>query len=218
MLVPKDDEKAYKATVGDYAKVETLPNDIVGLGRVRNYVIDRYKEDVVMLDDDIEAIYSMVREKAYRIKNREFVEGVLDMVYQCAVDAGAKLFGIGQSRDIRKAVYTKPFNLKTWVGSIVGVIGKEYKFDEVNKVRVDVDFSLTQLLETRFVWVDERYAFYSKKNNNIGGSSIVRSKEVVEKDKERLKRKWGKYIEIGKGKNTDTVKLLVERTERGLIQ
>ena len=212
VLCPESEKSQYEKFI-DKDKIETIPDKIKGLAGVRNWVIKNYKEDVIMLDDDITAFY-YIRDKAYRIKDKDVVDQILNNVYVLAKDCGVRLFSINQTYDPKKYLPTSPFKLKGWVGSVVGIIGKDLLLDETNKVRVDVDYSLQSLMKDRMIFVDNRFAFYSKKNFNGGGNSINRSEENLINEKKYLKEKWGKYIHFGNGKQSDLVNIRVEREDK----
>jgi len=216
VLVPESERDKYKKVVKNH-KIETVPDDLIGLAKVRNYCIDNYKEDVVMIDDDITAFYSVCRKKAMKIKDSSVINEIINHCYVAAHDSGAVLFGFNQTSDPRKYSPHYPILLKGWVGSIVGVIGKEYKFDERLKVRVDVDFSLVQLYEKRFIWIDNRFSFFSHKNYNAGGSSALRSNENLQNDKRLLKMKHCDCIKLSEYETTDKVNINLKRTHKIIV-
>lgn len=210
VLCPESEKELYEQIV---TNVETIPDKIVGLAGVRNWTIQNYKEDVLFIDDDITGFFSVCGTKAMRIKDPQAVDQILNNLYINAKDVGARVFGLNQTADPRKYTPNQPFKLKGWLGSVIGVIGKDLKFDERNKIRVDVDFCLQSLMHDRLIWVDNRFAFFSKKNLNTGGNSKMRSERNLEKEKTYLKNKWGKYINFYDGKETDNVKIIVSRED-----
>lgn len=212
IVCPESEAELYKKVD---PRVETIPDKIVGLAAVRNWIMDNYKEDILFIDDDISCFTSVCGIRAKKINDKEAVDQILDNLYSNAKEAGARVFGLNQSTsDARKYNPHQPFLMKGWVGTVIGVIGKELKFDERNKIRVDVDFCLQSLMHDRFIWVDNRFSFTCARNTNLGGNAMVRSEERLKKEKDYLKRKWGKHIIIGKVKKTDSVRVNVEREER----
>jgi len=216
VLVPDSEKDRYAKKI-DPDKIETLPDDVIGLAKVRNYCIRNYKEDIIMIDDDITSFYSVCRKKANSIKDPEVIDQILNNCYICAKDVGAVVFGFNQTMDPRKYNPSKPFLLKGWIGSIIGIIGKNDFFDERLKIRVDVDFCLTQLYKNRFIWIDNRFSFYSHKNYNAGGSSILRSSDNLESDKRLLKEKHGDCIKLSSYKGTDKVNINIKRESKIIL-
>lgn len=206
LVCPVSEKESYSKII-DSEKIKTIPDEIIGLSKVRNWCLDNFDSDILMLDDDILNFYYMNSDKARKIATPLVIEAILENLYINAVDSGAKLFGVNQSNDARKYQPEHPFKLCGWLGTIVGVIGRGFRWDERLKVRTDVDYSLQVLSENRFVWMDNRYSYSAKKDSNTGGSTIVRTSKQINIDKRYVKRKWGSNVKFGKGKNMDNVKL-----------
>ena len=122
-----------------------------------------------------------------------------------AKDAGVGCFGYTQT-DIRKYNGTAPFTLCTWVGCVIGVIGKGIQFRN-DKFKVDIDFCLQNLMINRIIWCDNRYYFSQARDNNSGGNSLFRNQEEYEKSCQSLKEKWGSYINIKNDKHRSQISI-----------
>lgn len=216
VLVPDDELEHYQANFPDL-EFKTIPASIVGLAAVRNWCLDNFPGDLLFLDDDITAFYSVCGIKAKKIKCVDAVEEILVNTYLNALEAGAKVFGLSQSADPRKYIPAQPFKLSGWLGTVIGVIDRDLRFDERNKIRVDVDYCLQTLMKHRMLWVENRFSFYSHKDNNAGGNALVRGEDRLKSEKKYLKNKWGKYIEFGEGKAKDVVKIHVDRKDNVII-
>ncbi len=209
-----------ESELGQYEKVITdneivcIPDEINGLGRVRNWIMDKFEEDILYIDDDISSFGSVCNLKHEKITKPEVIEQILDNMYWNAKESGARVFGLNQTPDPRKYSGTRPFKLHGWLGTVIGVIGKDMKFDVRNKIRVDVDFCLKSLMEDRMIWVENRFCFTCKRNTNRGGSAKNRSENQLKKEKKYLKEKWGKYINFSDGKGTDNVSIRVDRKDK----
>lgn len=212
ILVPDDELEKYKSSL-HLDNFLTIPSKIIGLANVRNFVIDNFfndEYDVVMIDDDITDFYSVCHEKAYKITDKETVDSIFNHIYLISKDLKAPFWSMNQSRDPRKFSKNDPFLLHSWIGSIVGVNQNDIKFDTHNKIRVDVDATLQAIKKFRFIWIDNRFAFYSKKDFNKGGNSLVRNYERLKREKEYLKAKWGAAVSLGTRKEKDIVRLNVK--------
>jgi len=215
LVVPEDQIANYELAVINAAEIIGYPTHIEGLGELRNWVLDYYDDEaIVMLDDDIRHFMQLMDMKAEKITYPDHVHHILEQTAICAFDAGTNLWSLNQMADVRKYSHCDPFTLNTWVGTIVGVIGRERKFTEVNKLKVDADFTLKTLKEDRIVWVDNRYSFSCARDTNSGGNSEYRTQERLDREIDFLRRKWGSHIKITKKKEKYGLKLNVKRRQR----
>jgi hypothetical protein len=215
LVVPESELKAYADIVKNADAIEPIPDSIVGLGAVRNWILDHYKEEiVVMFDDDIKYCLSVLNVSPVRIENREEVEAVIFNAALNAWEAEAKCFSFSQTCDVRKYSHSHPFLLSSWVGSVVGVIGRELRFTEKNKLKVDIDFTLQNLKKHRIVWIDARFGFVPTRDTNVGGNSAFRSQDQLEKEIQFLKDKWGKHIKVSNNKSKYRTSINVKRTQQ----
>lgn len=193
VLVPESQADDYRAKVKN--PVITTPDDVIGLGALRNWVLDNFKEHtVIMCDDDINYFYRLTGEKTQRVSDPEEVMQILINTCVMARDAGAKMFGFSQT-DIRKYKGYEPFALCCWIGTIVGVNGRKYRFRN-DKYKVDIDYTLQNLLVERIIWMDSRYYASNNKDNNMGGNAQFRNEDEYNRSIETLKDKWGDCIKV----------------------
>jgi hypothetical protein len=161
---------------------------------------------IVMPDDDIAALYSFVGVSTRRILDPDDVMRVIENSAICARAAGARVFGYNQG-DIRKFEPQKPFSFNNWVGGLIGIIGRELRYDPVCRLHDDVDLCLQSLQKHRIIWQDLRFKFANKIFSGSGGNAVSRSKEQHEKEIAYLKRKWGAHLLVRPAKTT--VRLVV---------
>jgi len=210
VLVPESQKSLYEAVVRN--PIITTPDDVLGLGKLRNWCIDNFKEEtVIMMDDDISRCYSLTGLKSKRLDKEQTLEVLVNTAIM-AKDAGCKCFGFTQT-DIRKYNATNPFSLCTWVGGVIGVIGKGRKFRN-DKFKVDIDFCLENLLTNRILWCDNRFLFSQKRDSNVGGNSEFRTKDSYKDSTNSLKEKWGKYVIISEHNSQLRIKLNVQRKQQ----
>lgn len=214
LVCPDTERDLYHKRCPD-SKIVEIPEAVHGLGAVRNWVLDNISGDVVMIDDDMKRCFYIAAEDYRYFDDTEQIWQIVENCWINATDAGAMVFGFNQTWDMRKYTPCEPFLLNSWLGNIVGVIGRnpEVRFTEVNKGKVDIDFCLTNLLVYRKVWIDNRYAFSFCRDNNAGGSSEFRTATTVTREMEYLKRKWGKYIQFSSVKTKESIKLKVPRKQ-----
>ena len=210
VLVPDDEEALYKAKVKN--PILTIPAEVKGLGEVRNWVLEHFSEEiVVMIDDDIARLYCLTGERSLEISDPDEVVQVVINTAVMAKDLGIHVFGFSQT-DIRKYNGTEPFTLASWVGGVIGVIGRKYTFRK-DKYKVDIDYCLQNLLVDRILWQDNRYLFSQKRDNNKGGNSLFRTETDFNKSVQSLKDKWGDNINVGTFKGQIKIRLNVKRRQ-----
>lgn len=172
-----------------------LADDKVTLGTVRNAVLDAVDDEtVVMFDDDLNVLYCLTDEKTRRFDDPDEVAAVVANCAIMARDAGASFFGFSQ-RDIRQYKASEPFRPNTWVGGVVGINGRKFRFAE-GRSRVDIDYTLQCLLVDRITWQDARYWFSQKRDTNTGGSSQHRDAKSDKDDIEYLVQKWPGFVKL----------------------
>lgn len=210
VLVPESEREEYARAVPN--PILTVPDEVEGLGRLRNWVLDHFPEEsIVMVDDDVSRLYRIDGAKSRRVVDRDEVLQVIVNAWVMARDAGVSVFGFTQT-DIRKYSGTDPFGLCSLVGCVIGVIGRKLRFRD-DPFKVDIDFCLQGLLVDRIVWVDNRYYFIQNRDNNAGGNAKYRTGQAYERSIETLKEKWGDLIKVRSVKNQKSIRLNVQRKQ-----
>ena len=177
VLVPESEREEYESRIPN--PVLTVPDSIEGLGRLRNWVLDSFDDEtIVMIDDDIGKLYCLTGKNARRVEDPDEVVQVIANAAVMAKDAGLHVFGFSQT-DIRKYNGTTPFILTGWVGCVIGVIGRKFRFRD-DYFKVDIDMCLQAMMVDRVIWIDARYCFYQNRDNNMGGEREVPNRRQVQ--------------------------------------
>lgn len=213
VLVPESEKEEYGKRIAN--PLLTVPDEVRGLGQLRNWILDNFDDEtVVMIDDDISIVYGLSGEKAKMIEDPEELVQIIINDAVMAKDLGCKCFGFSQA-DIRKYKGCEPFSFSKWVGCVIGVIGRKYRFRN-DKFKVDIDFCLQNLLVDRILFVDNRYYFAQKRDTNKGGNSAFRTKEDYDRSKQSLIEKWKGYlIPIGYD-SQEGLRMKVQRRQRNV--
>lgn len=210
VLVPESEKALYEARIKN--PILTTPDDVKGLGKLRNWCIRNFKENtVIMIDDDITVAYCLTGPLSRRVDDPE---ELMQVIINCAVmaqDMGVRVFGFAQT-DIRKYRPTDPFSFNRLVGCIVGVNGKDMLFRD-DKFKVDYDFCLKSLMEDRILFQDARYYFGQARENNRGGNAEFRDEEEYNKSLESLIKKWGNVLNVRYHKNQVRISTNVRRRQ-----
>lgn len=194
-------------------KVETIPDDVVGLGKVRNWCLDNYSETtVIMVDDDLYRIYDLTGDDSRLVCDKDEALAIILSLSGVAKDMGVHWFGF-RNLDIRKYSNFGPFALNESPSGIVGVIGRKYRFRD-DKYKVDIDMTLQNLLSDRICLVDRRYSVLNKMMGGAGGNTSTRTEAEFKRSVQSLKDRWGEYLSISWTKSDISIRLNVPRKER----
>ena len=215
LLVPESE-------LADYAHIPlpekvTVPDAIMGISLLRNWVIRRFTEDaIIMLDDDISACVCMVSLRCRKLSPEETLAMLTNTTW-CARGAEARLFGWHQRSDPRLLQRNDPFGVNHWMGGAVGIVrdekGNAPKWDELLKCKCDIDATLQELLDNRLVWNEARFCFVQERDKNLGGNSLFRSAERIAAEKRHLKRKWKAHIKFENYKSQERVAIDAPRRQ-----
>ena len=196
------------------------PDDVDTLGKLRNWLRDYYPDDcIVMLDDDIESVRTLGIISNIRL-TPEQVDSLIYSTANTAYELGVKAFGWNQNGNVIAYNPADPFTLSKWIGTAIGVFPDCQRWDEEIKTKCDLDFSLKELMVNRIIFRDNRFFFNSDRDSKIGGNQEYKSSEQVQRDKDYLKDKWGKYVRFTKsvkGKSESTT-VKVPRKQQLIIR
>lgn len=206
-VVRKSEERFYKA-LG--VNVLAVDDDLINsFAKVQNYIIEHAPEDVVcVLDDDIENFYYRL-EKNERISNPVTVTMELERLGQLCYDLDIGLLGC-PIRNIPWG-YTAEFHFSGMIGPI-----RFYNRKKITKSRYiqmsffgDTDFVLQELLNNRIILRPDYLVTDAQLETNKGGMNQRRNKAIQLQNYDKLKEKWGKYLNFNPKKNVTMI--LVER-------
>ena len=166
-----------------------------------------------MYDDDVTGCRTLCGLRN-RSLNPEETAAVVENTAFCAKGVGARLFGWNQRPDPRNLQRNDPVSVVHWCGGVVGVIGKEVRWDELLRFKCNIDCCLGELLHNRILWHESRFCFLQARDKNLGGNSLFRSPERIEAEKRYLQKKWRAHITIDSYKSQDRVRMNVDRRQR----
>jgi hypothetical protein len=205
-----DDEVNAYGKVSDRLLVH--PAGIVGIGPLRQWVLDHVDDPcVVMVDDDVTHVYSQVGFHKKRIEDADTARAIVERLAILATDGGVRVFGFQQAARPFTYANFRPFSLNTWVGGLVGIIGRELRYDTSLLLRADIDFCLQSLLHDRIVLVDGRFSFIHTRFAGGGGNASNRSSARHEREIAYLRRKWGQCLDVVQAKGTTRLVVRVVR-------
>ena len=199
-LMPYADVVVPESQVAEYSQVcdnvSPVPDEVAGMGAIRQWVLDNYEQEVVvMADDDVTAMFCVSALSAYDMTGVDSIWHALLSAAVCARDLGVSLFGFNQGNgDARKYQPGRPFSLTSWIGGVVGVVGRRVRWNPKQRLKADVDAVMEALLKDRILWVDQRFSFVQHRDHNKGGNEPYRGSTQTKTDILRLESKWGRHL------------------------
>ena len=180
---------------------------INSLGKVRQWIIENAREDVVIqIDDDVDNFFYKLKNNAEEVESEDVIEQELLRIAQILIDLKLGLASIEMSADVRKT--NREFK---WSGCTGGInwfnkscIKGKYSKD---LMKVDTDFMLQELLANRICIVPAYFGAYVKKDTNKGGNQCIKTYERLVENNMFLKQKWGKYFDFDYNRNVTKVKV-----------
>lgn len=197
------------------ATLVTHPNDIGGLGPLRQWILDRFTERCIFqCNDDVKSLYSVVGFRPRKITEPEAIERIILNAANICEALGISCFSFSPFQDdVRKFRPQKPFSLTRLEGAMLGIIDRKVRYDPKIKQFDDVDLSLQCCLKERFVWQDSRFAADHNFITKSGGNTVSRGLDNTKRELQYMKRKWGEYLGVGYSKETISLKICVDRLQ-----
>lgn len=202
--------------------VEVVPHDQEGgIAPIRQWALDTFEEEAILFVDDDVRYLKVVAGHATAsrvIRDPRAIAQVCENAAYISREIGSPIFGFAQtSGDVRKYRPTDPINMTGWVGSVIGVVGRDIEYDTTLRMRADIDFCLRAQLEKRFIFVDTRFSFiHHKMFAHKGGNAHMRSAERSQREIDQLRQRWGNWVKVVKGKGVIRIVVQVKRRQSGL--
>jgi hypothetical protein len=213
--------KDYVDAGNNKSKMLIHPDDMIGLCKKRNWILRNVTDEVVvMIDDDIANVRSLVGERPRVIKDEASILRIFNNSCEIAKVVGAHLFGYNQSWDIKKYAPFVPFSFIGYPAGVHGIIGREVWYDENNMLHDDVDYALQQIEKYRVVWLDKRFGFCCpvQTTRMPGRGQSYNSEQRDRQERAYLKQKWGPYYQMGEWKYSGVSShIAVERRQQNIL-
>lgn len=190
------------------------PDDVSGIAPIRQWVLDHFDEEcIVMVDDDVYELVFLVHYVPRKMSDPAVVQQVVYNAANVAQGIGAPVFGFNQAWDVRKFKPYEPFTLNSWAGGVIGIIGRDLRYDLNLRLRADIDFCLQALLHKRLTFIENRFSFMHRRFGLAGGNAGNRSSRRNEEELAYLKRKWGEHLQVDDKKTTTRLSINVPRRQ-----
>lgn len=193
-FVPKSEYHQYKDLVKN---VVSIPNNIQGITKTRNWILNYTDETrVVMIDDDIKKLAYVKRNERnvnhISLKNEDFWIDEFTKYFELTEQLDYKIWGVTTDDSTRSAYSYKPIMFKTYaLGSIMGIVNdKEYMFDEEFKVKEDYELCLRHIKEKGGI-LGIKYLYWA--NHHYKEDGGCKDYRTVKMEKECIKKLIDKY-------------------------
>lgn len=158
---------------------------------------DRFGDLLCTVDDDLEAVVSVVGLHPRRITDPGSITQIIINTALIARDIGAPLFGWGSQQNSGAFLANDPIRLAGSVGGAWGhtlPVGERITPDARLSGRAAADSVLQALLKHRLVYIDSRFVWEFGPSAHTGeGATAMRKRKSMARDDDMLKSKWGRY-------------------------
>ena len=198
-------------------EIVTHPDDVIGIVPVRQWILDNFDDEAIcMVDDDVYKVIGLIGIRPITFHDPADVLRIVQNAANIAFGIGAPIFGFSQVwADPRKFRAMDPFSFTSWVGLVIGLIGRSLSYDSKLRLRDDVDICLQAMLTQRITYQDQRFSFMMRDRiGTPGGGAVSRSKERDDFEINYLHKKWGKHLQYRLGKGQYTCSVQVNRRQK----
>jgi len=183
----------------DYFKVLPVERMIVipdeedgNIARKRNWILRNIERPLLMIDDDVNAIYKI--HGRIRLDEKQ-ADTLIRNGFEIAEDCGCKLWGLFQNLDPKLSKEYLPFSFRNLVlGPFMGHFEHDLFYDERMGTKDDYDFSLQVLRKYGKILRINMYGYYCGHGDNEGGIVSMRTMEREIHYCKAIMKKWGKKV------------------------
>lgn len=192
-VVRKSEERLYRAEGVEVIAVED--EKINSLGKVRQWIIDNAKEDVVVqIDDDVEQLGYVLKPNLIVLDESQVIDEIM-RIAQILLDLNLGFASLSMNPNL--TFHNSEFLFKAITGGVCWFNKKSIKGKyEPDLMKVDTDFMLQELLYNRICIVPDYIGLYAKHDTNKGGNNTNKSYARLVNANNYLKTKWGKHYDF----------------------
>tara|TARA_R110001606_G_C15274167_1_gene639823 strand:+ start:334 stop:1053 length:720 start_codon:yes stop_codon:yes gene_type:complete len=206
-FVPQSEYHQYKDLVKN---VVPVPNEIQGITKTRNWILNYTDEKrVVMIDDDIKKLGYVKRNERnvnhINLKDENFWIDEFVKYFELTEQLDYKIWGVTTDDSTRSAYSYKPIMFKTYaLGSIMGIVNdKEYLFNEDFKVKEDYELCLRHIKDKGGI-LGIKYLYWANHHyTDNGGCKDYRTIDMEKECIKKLIKMYPNMIAKVKRKNTE---------------
>lgn len=188
-FVPESEAKSYERS--GVSQVVGVPQEIMGITKTRNWILDNADDEwVVFVDDDLKTA-GWIELLEFKSKSRHLsgYEMVAEWVklFDITEELNLRIWGIANDGATRSVYPWSPFIFHTYVtGSCMGILNRGTRFDEDFEIKEDYELCLRCITEDGGI-VGARYLYWINSHwADEGGCKEYRTQEMELETIERL--------------------------------
>jgi hypothetical protein len=224
LCIGESEVEEYRKHCGSDVKIVTHPDDVVGLGRLRQWVATHFSGEVlVQVNDDVRGLKCCVGKTGRTIRDPESIRLLVRNLAEVTKGFGLSVFSFGATADPKRTNILDPFYFTRIDCALFGMIGRPHVFDENVAQLDDLALSLQALRDDRAVVCDRRFGLVRKAQCGgtagvvTGGNAVSRSADSLDKELAYLQKKWGGAFTIKKRATTVTTAVNVRRRQQVVV-
>lgn len=197
------------------ANAVAVPNEIKGITKTRNWILQNTEEPrVVFIDDDVKVcgftkLFSE-RAKQKKLKNEDAWLSEFSKLFDVTEQLGWKIWGLKTESALRSIYPYKPFNFRSYVtASCMGMINDgEMIFDEEFPVKEDYEICLRHIKKYNGI-LAARYLHWQNEHwETEGGCKGYRTRTMEAECIRKLVKKYpGMVRQINRGGSSFSIEL-----------
>ena len=116
LVIPASQEAAYRAAVGDKPAAIVCHQDIIGVAKTRNFILDEVKaaddDFLFMCDDDLHLVRFLMSFRVINLPPARMLD-VITHTARLAFDAGTTVFGYARTPRPMERTVLRPFSFRS---------------------------------------------------------------------------------------------------------
>jgi TET-associated glycosyltransferase-like protein len=196
VVVPESQAEEYAAhPLENGGTYHPMPDKFEGnISRKRNWILDTFAGDLVMVDDDYDYLGMVEGGKQVRLE-WESIQDLITNGFQMAEDVGVSLWGLNVQVDPRfYREYSPVAFLSPVLGPFVGVRPSKIRYDPDLWLKEDYDFFLQHIHRAHRVLRFNKYHYKVDHFDEAGGVVGQRNLPEEARQLKRLVQKWGSSV------------------------
>lgn len=205
-VVRKSEEENYRnAGITNIWSIED--EKINSVNKVKNYIIDNSKEDVIcIVDDDVKQILYRL-DSIEKLYDKTIITSEIERLAQVLYDMGVGYFAVPSDSNVK--YYDRPFKF-VGVNGWLTMYNKSALKSRLNnelKFLSDIEFQLNELMKNRIVIIPNYFCVVCDIDTNKGGSNDDKKLNEFEIENEIVSQKWGCYYRKANGNSAGSLRV-----------